>query len=123
MSGSGFYAWLNRSPSGRCRSSEELGGKITASFAAYDRTYGVRRVRRDLLPDGADCGLHRIERPMRLQGLLRGHEVGACRRTAAIDSCGPYRRTCLTGSSSPSDRTRIGSPTSTISGRPRAGSM
>ena len=38
-------------------------------FAASDRTYGARRVWRDLLADGADCGLHRIERLMRLQGL------------------------------------------------------
>ena len=31
--------------------------------------YGARRVWRDLLADGADCGLHQIERLMRLQGL------------------------------------------------------
>lgn len=36
---------------------------------ASDRTYGARRVWRDLLADGADCGLHQIERLMRLQGL------------------------------------------------------
>ena len=69
VSRSGFHAWLNRSPSTRSRSDEELGGKVKASFAASDRTYGARRVWRDLLADGADCGLHRIERLMRLQGL------------------------------------------------------
>ena len=69
VSRSGFHAWLNRSPSARSRSDEELGGKVKASFAASDRTYGARRVWRDLLADGADCGLHRIERLMRLQGL------------------------------------------------------
>ena len=62
VSRSGFHAWLNRSPSARSRSDEELGGKVKASFAASDRTYGARRVWRDLLADGADCGLHRIER-------------------------------------------------------------
>jgi putative transposase len=36
---------------------------------ASDRTYRARRVWRDLLADGADCGLHRIERLMRLQSL------------------------------------------------------
>jgi putative transposase len=36
---------------------------------ASDRTYGARRVWRDLLADGVDCGLHRIERLMRLQAL------------------------------------------------------
>ncbi|MET4391775.1 transposase InsO family protein [Bradyrhizobium sp. F1.4.3] len=69
VSRSGFHAWLNRSPSARSRSDEELGGKVKASFAASDRTYGARRVWRDLLAHGADCGLHRIERLMRLQGL------------------------------------------------------
>ena len=33
------------------------------SFRASDRTYGARRVRRDVLEDGLACGLHRIERP------------------------------------------------------------
>ena len=69
VSRSGFHAWLNRSPSARSRSDEQFGGKVKASFMASDRTYGARRVWRDLLADGADCGLHRIERLMRLQGL------------------------------------------------------
>ncbi|MGY4182981.1 putative transposase [Bradyrhizobium sp. USDA 4518] len=66
VSRSGFHAWLNRSPSAKSRGDEELGGKVKASFMASDRTYGARR---DLLADGADRGLHQIERLMRLQGL------------------------------------------------------
>lgn len=69
VSRSGFHAWLNRSPSARSRSDEELGARIKTSFMASDRTYGARRVWRDLLVEGVDCGLHRIERLMRLQGL------------------------------------------------------
>lgn len=69
VSQSGFHAWLNRSPGARSRSNEELGGKVKTSFVASDRTYGARQVWRDLLADGADCGLHRIERLMRLQDL------------------------------------------------------
>jgi putative transposase len=42
---------------------------VKASFLASDRTYGARRVWRDLLADGVECGLHRIERLMRLQAL------------------------------------------------------
>ena len=38
-------------------------------FLASDRTYGARRVWRDLLTEGISCGLHRIERLMRLQAL------------------------------------------------------
>jgi hypothetical protein len=43
--------------------------RFTASFAASDRTYGARRVWHDLLAEGIPCGLHRIERLMRLQAL------------------------------------------------------
>jgi putative transposase len=34
-----------------------------------DRTYGARRVWKDMLAEGLSCGLHRIERLMRLQAL------------------------------------------------------
>ena len=69
VSRSGFHAWLNRSPSARSRSDEAVGQQVKASFLASDRTYGARRVWRDLLEDGVECGLHRIERLMRLQAL------------------------------------------------------
>jgi putative transposase len=69
VSRGGFYAWLNRPRSRRSRSDEELGAKVRASFLASDRTYGARRVWHDLLAEGVSCGLHRIERLMRLQGL------------------------------------------------------
>lgn len=69
VSRSGFHAWLNRSPSARSRSDEATGERIRASFISSDRTYGARRVWRDLLAAGIDCGLHRVERLMRLQAL------------------------------------------------------
>ena len=69
VSRSGFHAWLNRSPSARSSSDEALGTQVKASFLASDRTYGARRVWHDLLANGAECGLHRIERLMRLQAL------------------------------------------------------
>jgi putative transposase len=69
VSRAGFYAWLTRAPSGRSRSDEELSAKVRASFVASDRTYGARRVWHDMIAEGIACGLHRIERLMRLQGL------------------------------------------------------
>jgi putative transposase len=69
VSRSGFHAWLNRSPSDRSRSDEAVGRQVRASFLASDRTYGARRVWRDVLAEGVECGLHRIERLMRLQAL------------------------------------------------------
>ena len=69
VSRSGFHAWLGRAPSTRTRSDEVLGAKVRTSFIASDRTYGARRVWHDMLADGVSCGLHRIERLMRQQGL------------------------------------------------------
>src|SRR5665811_921130 len=59
----------SRSPSTRSRSDEAVSLPVKASFLASDRTYGARRVWRDLLADGVECGLHRIELLMRLQAL------------------------------------------------------
>jgi putative transposase len=69
VSRSGFHAWLTRSPSQRSQDDEVVGAKVYASFKASDRTYGARRVWRDVLADGVSCGLHRIERLMRSQAL------------------------------------------------------
>ena len=69
VSRGGFYAWLKRPRSRRSRTDEELGAKVRASFIASDRTYGARRVWHDVLAEGLSCGLHRIERLMRQQGL------------------------------------------------------
>jgi len=70
VSRSGFHAWLSRPPSARTRRDDVLTAKVRASFIGSDRTYGARRVWRDVLADGAECGLHRIERLMRAQALL-----------------------------------------------------
>ena len=69
VSRSGFHAWLNRGPSRRAQEDEVIGAEVRASFLASARTYGARRVWRDVLAGGVDCGLHRIERLMRVQAL------------------------------------------------------
>jgi putative transposase len=69
VSRSGFFAWLTRPPSARARSDEVIGATARASFMQSDRTYGARRVWRDVLAEGFACGLHRIERLMRSQAL------------------------------------------------------
>lgn len=51
------------------RDDETVGGWVSARFKASDRTYGARRVCRDVLADGISCGLHKIERLMRAQAL------------------------------------------------------
>jgi len=53
VSRGGFYVWLTRPRSQRRRSDEELGAEVRASFLTNDRTYGARRVWRDLCGSGA----------------------------------------------------------------------
>lgn len=69
VSRSGFYAWLTRSPSKRAQRDEVLSGEVRKSFLDSDRTYGARRVWHDMLAAGLSCGLHAIERLMRLNCL------------------------------------------------------
>ena len=56
VSRSGFHAWLNRTPSARSRSDEAVSLQVKASFLASDRTYGARRVWKDLAAEGVSSG-------------------------------------------------------------------
>ena len=69
VSRSGFHAWLSRPISIRAIHDARLVTAIETSFRTSDRTYGARRVWRDVLEEGLACGLHRIERLMRLYAL------------------------------------------------------
>jgi len=64
VSRGGFYAWPTRPRSQRSRSDEELGAKVRTSFLASDRTYGARRVWRDLLADGLSAPDNGVETPL-----------------------------------------------------------
>lgn len=87
VSRSGFHAWLNRSPSARARKDEVLVTKIARSFKSSDRTYGARRVWHDVLAEGFSCGLHRVERLMRENGLrARPRRRGLPKDTGARDA-------------------------------------
>ncbi len=69
VSRSGFHAWLTLQPSQRTRDDEAFLGKAHVSFVARDRTYGARRVWRDVLGEDVPCGLHRIKRILRENAL------------------------------------------------------
>ena len=68
VSRSGFHAWLTRPISAHAIADERLSRQIAVSFQGSDRTYGARRVWHDGLAEGLNCGLHRVERLMRLNG-------------------------------------------------------
>lgn len=61
VSRSGFYAWLSRPRSQRSLDDEAMSPRVRESFLLSDRTYGARRILRDLLVEGFDCGLPRSE--------------------------------------------------------------
>jgi putative transposase len=69
VSRSGFHVWLKRGPCGRSREDEAIMPAVRASFVASARTYGARRIWRDVLEAGFSSGLHKIERLMRAQAL------------------------------------------------------
>ena len=69
VSHSGFYAWLNRPRSQCSLTHESIGKQVKQSFLDSDRTYGARRVWRDVLASGVDCALHLIEKLMQQQAL------------------------------------------------------
>ena len=69
VSKSGFHDWLNRTPSKHSRIDEDLTAVIRSSFHDSDRTYGARRVWRDVVAEGVSCGLHRVERLMHKNAL------------------------------------------------------
>ncbi len=69
VSRAGFYAWLVRPLCVRARQDVLIGAEVRSSFVLSDRTYGARRVLRDVRAAGHACGLHRIERLMRKQAL------------------------------------------------------
>lgn len=69
VSRSGFYEWFGRQPGARTQANDKLTGMIRQSFEASDRTYGSRRVWRDVLAWGERCGIHRVARLMSRAGL------------------------------------------------------
>lgn len=69
VSRSGFHAWLTRPRSERSIKNEALGAVVRQSFVRSARTYGARRVWHDVLAGGFECGLHGIERLMRMNAL------------------------------------------------------
>lgn len=60
---------MKRGPCVRSREDEAIMPAVRASFVASARTYGARRIWRDVLEAGFSCGLHKIERLMRSQAL------------------------------------------------------
>jgi transposase InsO family protein len=69
---------------------------VRASFVASARTYGARRIWRDVLEAGFSCGLHKIERLMRAQALRARPRRRALPKDEANVQPQQSRRMCST---------------------------
>ncbi len=70
VSRSGYYRWYNRSPSLRDRENEQLVTQIRQIHRELDRIYGSPRMTQALRQRGFNCNHKRIERLMRINGIL-----------------------------------------------------
>lgn len=75
VSASGYYDWLDRAPSARAQDNVKLLQHIVQSHQDSDQTYGMPRIRADLMDMGIAAGRKRIAR------LMRTHHIrGVSRR-------------------------------------------
>ena len=121
VSRGGYYGWLKRPRSAHAQRDEELLSSIRRSFADSDRTYGARRVRRDLRAWDQPCGIHRVERLMLAAGLEARRKRRRCRSTWVSDLLTRSPGTSWIATLPPRLRTSAGSPISRICGPMRAG--
>ncbi|BBE09785.1 integrase catalytic subunit [Mycoavidus cysteinexigens] len=75
VSRSAYYAWSQRKPSARQQENTQLIEEIRIIHAESDATYGMPRIRAELMEQGWAVSRRRVARLMRLQGLR-----GVCRR-------------------------------------------
>jgi transposase InsO family protein len=88
VSTSGFYEWRGRPPSATAQRRERLKTTIAEVFAAFDGTYGYRRVHVELLRAGTDVSAELVRTLMRELGLV------ACQPR-------PYKTTTTPGEADP----------------------
>jgi putative transposase len=79
VSASGFYAWRDRAPSKRAMQDAVLTERIRQVHAESDQTYGMPRVRAELVEQGMQVSRKRVARLMR-----RASIRGVSRRRAFV---------------------------------------
>lgn len=89
VSSSGFYDWVGRGPSQRDLANEELSTKIREVFVLSNGTYGMPRIRAELLGMGIRASCKRIARLMR-QGQM--HAVSRRRKRGKSHQTQPRQR-------------------------------
>ena len=83
VSPSGYYAWLNRSPSAREQADRLLRDRITDIHTRSRGTYGAPRIHAELVAEGVSVGRKRVAhlmRQARIQGVHRRRKMTTTRR-------------------------------------------
>ena len=111
--------WLVRPRSRRSLDDEKLGAQVHQSFVRSDRTYGARRVWRDVLERASLVACTASSGSCASRLFVHVPVAVAHPRTGA--SAVRLPTTCWTASSRPMHRPRNGWPISPTSGRPKAG--
>jgi len=73
VSRSGYYAWARRPPCARAVKNAVLVGEIRRVHADSDGAYGKRRVTMQLRREGHTVNQKRVERLMRVEGIVGAH--------------------------------------------------
>jgi putative transposase len=84
-----YYAYKTRGPSARCIRDKELKVEIMRVYKANREVYGARKIHRQLVREGIEVGLDRVERLMKelgIEGVVRG---GGKIRTTKADPKNP----------------------------------
>jgi putative transposase len=66
---SGYYAWLQRTPSARQQRAEQLTEQIRAAHGRSRQTYGAPRVHQELTAQGVRCSQNTVAKLMRRHGI------------------------------------------------------
>ena len=69
VSSSGYYDWVNRPESARCKENRQLTLKIRCFHQASRRIYGSPRIHQDLLVAEETVGVNRVARLMKQAGI------------------------------------------------------
>ena len=69
VSASGYYDWRDRNPSAKAQDDARLSRRITQIHRGSDGVFGSPRVWEELRYEGERCGLNRVARLMKVNGL------------------------------------------------------
>jgi transposase InsO family protein len=69
VSRAGFYAWRSAADSARAERDRKLGPLVRDIFWHHKRRYGARRIALELNAQGEPCGVDRVAKLLKMQGL------------------------------------------------------